>query len=50
MRESFEIITANPTGRGFEETNDALLREQIWRTLLTDQPGTIVLATGDGNG
>ena len=46
----FRPIPARPATDGFEQTNDALLRERMWGCLFAMKPGVMVLASGDGNG
>lgn len=50
IAEGFRVIAAWPAADGFEQTNDALLRERMWAALETLEPGVMVLASGDGNG
>lgn len=50
IAEGFRIIAAWPAADGFEQTNDALLRERMWEALETLERGVMVVASGDGNG
>ena len=50
IADGFRPITARPAAEGFEQTNDALLRERMWAALCGLKPGVMVLASGDGNG
>ena len=50
IAEGFRVIPAWPAADGFEQTNDALLRERMWEALEMLEPGVMVVASGDGNG
>ena len=50
IAEGFRVIDAWPAADGFEQTNDALLRERMWEALETLEPGVMAIASGDGNG
>jgi hypothetical protein len=51
FRRSFEVISVEPGAiTGSEQTNDSRLQVRMWQAPHAHQPGTIVLASGDGNG
>lgn len=50
IAEGFRVVGAWPAADGFEQTNDALLRERMWEALETLEPGVMAVASGDGNG
>lgn len=50
IQAGFRAISARPAAEGFEQTNDALLRERMWSAVVELSPSVMVLASGDGNG